>query len=263
MKSNPFVQFTVVPNFALGHAVQWKIDHAFDDLEPYNFTVEVSGTPDFSEIHYTLDAKDSFFILDDTNFKQSIYVDVYYRVRLDTSDKNTYYSKTVFFGSQLENRRQYRMATEIVRKELLRLRKFTGVDAHLIKRKAFGKVRKDAVDPISGVPITDNVSDFGTGLDGGYYKPLPILVSYEDGKYSRLLNEAGLGVSDMMDLSLRTIGFPIIESHDVISDTIGDSRFLVKNVTPSVFPGTGIVIIQKLEVSYLPTTDPIYQIKVK
>lgn len=262
MSSNPFYQATVTPNFALGHLIQWKIDPMFMETEPYTYTVEVSGTPDFSEIVYTLDVEAPYFTLDKTNFRQANYVDMYYRVKLVTSDNNIYYSRTMIFGSMLEKRRPYRIATEIVRKEFLRLTRYAGVDAYLLKRKAFGEVRKDEVDPISGVPITDNVTHYGTGIVGGYFDPLKIWCSYEDGSYTRTLDQAGMGVNDVMDVSLRMIGYPSVETHDVIADTIGDARFIIKKVTPTYFPGTSICIVQKLEASYIPNTDPIYKIKV-
>lgn len=260
MLSNPFVNAVMTPNFAQGHYIQWKLDSMFMESEPYIFTVEVSGTPDFSEIHYTLPPTESFFAVDDTNFRQAIYVDLYYRVKLETADKHTYYSKSMYFGSAMESRRSYRLASEIVRKELLRLRRYTGIDAYLLKRKAFGEVRKDEVDSITGAPITDNVSHFGTGLSGGYFKPLKVMFTYEDGNSSRTLDQAGLGVNDVNDVSLRMIGHPLVETHDVIVDTIGDARFLVKKATPTFFPGTCLNIVQKIEASQLPTTDTVYKI---
>ena len=261
MSYNPFKQAILLPNFALGHAIQWKIDPTFKESEPYVFSVEVSGTPDFSEIKYIVPAKDSYIAIDDTNFKQALYVDMFYRVKLETADRNTYYSKTLVFGQDTVSRRQYVLSAEIVRKELLRMRRFTGVESYLLKRKAFGEIRQDAVDPISGVPITDNMSDFGTGLNGGYFRPLKILVTYEDQKATRVLNEGGLGVNETQDVTFRMIGFPLVETQDIIADTVGDARFIVKNVIPTVFPGTGLVLVQKIEAGFIPTTDPIYQIE--
>jgi len=223
----------------------------------------VIGTPDFSEVHYTITTENEFFAVDDTNFKQAIFSDLWYRAKLETADHNTYYSKSVIFNADVETRRQYHMASEIVRKELLRLRRFTGIEGYLLKRKSFGKIRKDSVDPITGVPITDNTTDYGTGLDGGYFKPLKVLFAFEHNKLSRTLNQAGMGVSDVLDVSLRMIGHPLVETYDVLVDTIGYARYVVKATQSYTFPGTGIAIMQQLEASQVPYTDPIYQIPLK
>jgi hypothetical protein len=263
MSAKPFTKITVTPNYAIGHLIQWKVDPTFMEAEPYNFVVEVSGTPNFSDIAYELPAGDSFFVVEDNNFKQAIYVDLYYRVKLTTADRNTYYSQIIAFGSFIETRRNYKLASEIVRKELLRHRKYCGSTSYLLKRKAFGEVRKDAVDPISGVPITDNTSDFGTGLDGGYYKAVKVLASYESNKQTRLLNDGGLGTTETFEVLFRMVGYPNVESQDVIIDADSSNRFLVKQVDSVYFPGTSIVVVQKLQASMIPTTDPIYQIEVK
>lgn len=260
MPSNPFNLVTVSPNFALGHAIQWDIDSGFVESEPYEFVVEVSGVPDFTEIQYTLPPTDSFFILDDTKFKEATFIDIYYRVRLTTGDHNTYYSPVVEFGRILEYRRPYKIASEIVRKEFLRMKRYTGTPGYLLKRKAFGQVRKDSVDPISGVPITDNTSSFGTSFENGYFKPIKVLFSYEDRKFTRILNQTGMGVNDVKDVSLRLPGFPTVGTHDIIIDTDEDSRYLVKTATAITYPGTSIDMVQKLEASLIPPTDPVYQI---
>jgi len=254
----------VHPNFALGHLIQWTIDPTFAESEPYKYTVEVSGTKDFSVIEYTIDGgNDTFFVTDKTNFRQTQILNTFYRVKLETNDNNTYYSRIVLFGTDIETRRNYRLASEIVRKETLRHKKFTGIGGYLLKRKQFGQVRIDSVDPISGVPIADNTTDYGTGLDGGYYGVVPILFTYENSNNEQTLNPAGLGVSDVNDYALRMVGHPIVEVKDVIIDRYADYRMIVKKVEPIVFPGTGIVLVQKIEASEIPATDNIYKIEIE
>lgn len=260
MPYNPFIKILLSPNFALGHVVEWMIDPVFMEAEPYTYEVEVSGSPKFDEIAYTFPSTTDFMAIDTTNSKQAVSVDTYYRIKLTTSDRNTYYSNTLLFGSDLEDRRRYHMASEIVRKELLRMRKFTGVEGYLLKQKPFGKVRKDSVDPISGVPVVDTTVDFGTGIDGGYFAPLKIMISYEDYQSSRVLNQEGLGTSDTVDISFRTLGFPLVESRDIIVDTRADQRFIVKRSAPVIFPGTSLILTQKLDTSLLPYSDNIYKI---
>lgn len=261
--NKPFTRVTVSPNFAIGHLIQWKLDNSFAEAEPYNFIVEVSGAPDFSDVAYELPAGDMYFVVEAPGFKQAFEVDLYYRVKLTTGDNKVFYSQVIVFGATVENRRNYKLASEISRKELLRSRKYTGFGTYLLKRKTFGEVRQDAVDPISGAPITDNVSDFGTGLNGGYYSPVKIITSYEQGKQTRTLSEAGLGLNESFIVKMRMIGYPYVETQDIIVDGDTDERFIVKEVESIFFPGTSIVLIQTLTAGFVPYTDPIYKIQVK
>lgn len=260
---NPFIRVTMMPNFATGHIIQWKIDPTFAESEPYTYIVECSQVPTFSELSYTFPSTTDFSAVDDKNEKQAIYVDLYYRVKLTTADGNTYYSKSVIFGSGQDTRRQYKLAAEITRKELLRMRKFTGMDGFLLKRKSFGQVRKDSVDPITGTPITNNVTDFGTGIDGGYFDPIKVVFSYEDDDTKRGYSADGFGVSESYTCSLRMVGFPAIDTYDILVDPISDARYIIKDVKTDSFPATAIPVVQVLTASQLPVTDPVYQIKVQ
>jgi len=106
-----------------------------------------------------------------------------------------------------------------------------------------------------------STSDYGTGLNGGYYRPLKILASYEQRETTRDLNQSGLGVDDKFDVSFRMIGHPSVETQDIIVDTIADTRFLVKKQRTVVFPGTSIAIVQILNATQIPSTDPVYKIQ--
>jgi hypothetical protein len=261
MAYNPIRNFYVNPGFAKGHLIQWKIDPAFTESLPYVFTVEISGTPDFSEVHYSIDAGDSLVAVDSTRHKQSFVDDHWYRLKFTTGDNNTYYSKGILLGNTMPNRRQWVTASEIMRKELLRMQKFTGGGiSWLLKRKNFGAVTKATVDPVSGVPIADNTSDFGVGLVDGYFAPLKIFMSQEQVQQERKQDAAGNGVIETFIVDFRMIGYPTVEVHDVLVDGDDDRRFIVKSVDQTFFPGTDIVIIQQVKTWLIPNTDPVYDI---
>lgn len=260
MAYNPIQNFYVNPGYAKGHFIQWKLDPVFSESLPYNYTVEVSGTPNFSELYYTLPVGDSFFAVDTTRTVQSFVDDHYYRVKLTTGDKRTYYSKHILLGGSMATRRQWKMAAEITRKEILRMSRFTGSTSWLLKRKNFGLTTKATVDPVTGAAMADNVSDFGVGLSGGYYDPLYILMTYEDVQQDRHQDPRGLGVIETRTVDIRMIGYPAVEIHDVIADSDDDKRYIVTAQNPTFFPSTDIIVIQQLKASLIPNTDPIYDI---
>lgn len=258
--NNPFTSFNIYPDFLQGHVLQWVLDPVFIEDEPHIFTVEISGTPTFELIDYTLPAGENVVIRDKTNTKQDHSANKYYRVKLTTGADKTYYSPLILFGIDKYTRRQYVIASEIVRKELLRMRKFTGSKGWLLKRKVVGTPMKQLleVDPVSGVALTDNTSHQGTSLEGGYYPPIGFYFSTERTAQARKLSE--FGMTEIYSNSFRTVGFPSIDSYDIIVDSDTDDRWIIKDLQPFPFPGTDIIVVQTMEVQLIPNTDPVYKI---
>jgi len=260
MQYNPFRNIYFFPNFKTGHVIQWTVDPLLKEPLPYVFTLEASGTPDFKVIEYSIVGGDVYTITDNTNFKQSLASDLFYRVKLTTRAPSVYYSRTVSFGAGVNSRRKYRLASEITRKELLLSRKFTGIQGWVLKRKAFGAVAMDSVDEISGVPIVDNTSNFGTEFEGGYYDPLAIMFSIEEYQQTRKQSEDGNGVIEQDLYKIRMAGFPVLDTFDVLVDDTGGRCFVIKDQQQDFFPGTDITVSQTLQTQLVAITDPIYQI---
>ncbi len=258
MPGSPITSFAVQPNFKDGHVVHWGLDKAFFTTEKINFIVQVSETPSFSEILYTLDAGDSFFAIDNTRQKQNWSASTYYRLKMTVGDK-VYYSYTLMFGQEKETDRKWLYASEIIRKELLQMKRFNGTLYYLLKRKNSGQIDYDSVDPISGLALDDNVGSYGTGIIGGYHAPL--------GFYGTILQQQSgraqsITVVENEQLRLRTVGFPVIEEKDIVVDPITDRRYNTIGSDSSFFPATGIMLIQEINLSLIPNTDTIYQITV-
>lgn len=262
MLSKPFTNLTIVPNFRTGHTITWAIDPIIDISKNTTFVLQTSGSPLFEELLSEKTVGNVFFAVDDSNLKQSGNADIYYRVKLVDLENNTeFISDAISFIPKKYDRRGFIYAREIARKEILRF-KIIGISAALLKRKIYGTHLNTAVDPISGVPLTDNTTSQGTSFETGYYDPLTIMVSVEDEQQVRKLSQDGLGVLDSTSATLRTVGFPIIETYDIIVDILSDRRYLVKETEKMDYPSTNICVIQILKVQLLPPTDPVYKIDI-
>lgn len=261
--SNPFTSAKAAPAYETGHFVYWSIDPTFNEPDPHNFTVEVSGTPDFSVIEYTIEAGNSFSVTDpNIHFKQSLALDLFYRIKL-TTPSNVYYSQTITFSVSNYNRREYVMAREIARKELLRIRKFTGRSMWLLKRKVFGKELTDnSVDPITGVPLTNQLPNLASRMPDGYYNPLGFYCSIEELANTRKNSPDGLGFADVTQQKFRTVGFPVVQTYDIVVDANNDERYNVEEVESFLFPSTDLVIVQILTTKLIPNSDPIYKVAI-
>jgi hypothetical protein len=246
-------------NLITGNEIQWSLLSSFKEKSPYNFIVQASSTFDFSEVLYSIPAGDNFYVIDDSNIKQSWSKDLLYRIQLITGSNNTYYSEILSFDSAPTTKRKYRMSSEIMRKNTVWF-KFAGYQGYLLKRKSFGQIDTTNVDPITGVPLNNNIGNFGTGLVGGYYNPLPVSYVVESNTKDKQQAQDGMSVKELYELVVRTQGFPYIENKDILINAETNKRYLVDGMASINFPGTEIYIMQKLSIKLLPITDPIYKI---
>jgi hypothetical protein len=261
-----FTKVDILPDWAQGHFIQWKLDPFFKAPRPYNFIFETSEVPDFSEILYRKDnLGDTFFAVDNTKLKQSWDTSYYYRITLETADGRKFYSPAVLFGFTRRSARKYAMAAEVIRKELL-LCRMAGAEAWLLRRKSYGAVSdttRQGLDPVTGVPIADEKGkDYGVGLDGGYFSPLPCAFKVQDSNQRKGFDPNGLGVREDIEYKVRMPGYPLIDSHDVICEAQDGYRYSVQDdVQFLTFPGTNIPVAQLLTLRLIPNTDSVYSVK--
>lgn len=261
MSPNPFTKIFLRPQFGRGHALQWEIDPLFKDEEPHNFTIEVSGAMDFSELIRTVNVGNVFFGVDPIR-QQNTETAIYYRVRLDTPN-GQYFSKGINPNYTPSTRHQFSIAAEIVRKEHLRMSKYTGAAVAVLKRKIYGNVVKDnTVDPISGLAMTDSAPDQGNVFVSGYYDPIRSFMSIENGNDVFAMDPNGTGAIANTRLEVRMLGFPYVNYNDIIIDVDADLRYIVKDRDEVNFPGTSIVLLQTLQLSLIPSSDPVYSINI-
>lgn len=261
-----FRQVQIIPDWERGHFIQWQLDPFFRGPQPYNFALEIALTPDFSEIAATKDnLGDVFFVVDDTKLKQSWAPNYFYRIRLTVQDGRQYYSTPILFGSTRHDSRKYAMAAEIIRKEIL-LSRFTGTEAWLLRRKTYGKKTIKTlqnIDSVSGVPIADtSKEDYGVGIDGGYFNPVPCVFYIENSEQDKQLDMHGLGVKEKYTTQIRVPGYPILEVRDVICEARDGYRYSIQARGAKQFPGTNIILTQRATLNLIPNTDSVYRIPI-
>jgi hypothetical protein len=261
-----FRKVDIVPDWVRGHFIQWQLDPFFKGVRPYNFSLEISETMNFSEIAAVKEnLGEVFFAIDDTNIKQSWAPNYCYRIVLITGDGKRYNSAPVLFGSTRHERRKYAMAAEIIRKELL-LSRYAGTEGWLLRRKSYGgksAVTNKNIDPVSGVPIADTKNeDYGIGIDEGYFKPVPCTFYIESGQQDKQLDPQGIGVKERYTLNVRIPGYPIIEVRDIICEAKDGYRYSIQSRNAKQFPGSNITLTQKATLNLIPSTDTVYSIPI-
>ncbi len=262
MDYNPILQILMYPDFKDGHIIHWTIDPVYALVRPFKYVIQVTGTPDFSEILYELDAGEITFLRDTTRTKQSWADDLYYRVKLIETNK-VYVSSSLKFGVDKTSQKKYAMAHNIIRKEMLVMTRKNGNRGWLLKRKSYGAaVATEEVDEISGVQLTDNTGNYGINIVGGYYTPIGIYYTVQQSVRKRQQSPDGFGTQEILQCKLRTIGFPPIDTKDILVDADDNSRYNVDDIQQTLFPGTKIAVVQNINAMLIPNTDSVYQIPV-
>lgn len=245
-------------DYTNGHKLQWTLDPVFNDSQDWIFTLEVAETQDFQTIIYSKVVGNTFFAIDDFSTKEQAFTNSYiYRIRLDTPI-SIYYSQVVNHNTSPITRRQYLQAADVTRREFLRA-VFVARTGWLIKRKGFGQIDQNEVDPVSGVVMTDSKGDFAVGLTGGYYDPISFIYSKEGEDMTEGLDPQGFGNKQTLMVKLRAVGFPFVQVKDIIVSP-EDLRYLITKVDVKTFPGTNVIILQNITAGLIANTDTIYSI---
>ena len=157
-----FSRVTVYPAFSREILVEWELEGA-TMAGNYLFHIERSDSPEsgFERLTYDPLPNANHFI-DRTApllAKENL---LFYRVVVTDPRGREIISPPKDLFRNLE-RRQWFIAREITRKEILRLRKLVGVRAAVLKKRHFGAKCKNCLDPVSG-EVTDSQCEscFGT-----------------------------------------------------------------------------------------------------
>lgn len=262
MSLNPFTSIELKLDIRDGHLISWSIDPLFDDPEPHKFFLEVSEDPLFSILIREIPVGNLPYARDTKGLHQNFNNIINYRIRLET-EKGIYHSEVVNTNFAPLTRRQYAMANEIIRKELMLMTKFTGINIVVLKRKIYGpSITDKTIDPISGVALTDESPDHGNIKTKGYYDPVNSWMSTAGGQSINRIDPNGAGTINSFIQQVKMLPFPIVNYNDIVIDVDADLRYIVKEVDFVTYPGASIVLIQNVQLSLLPTSDPVYSINI-
>jgi hypothetical protein len=240
-------------------SVQWEVSPSFTGLPPWQFSLQGAETEQFDTLAVEVLVGDKQYAVDSSKAVNYTHRDLWYRIQLKTAEGKKVYSKPF---KHLPNipREKYLLISEIIRKEFLRMNR-VGTAGWLLRPRYVG-TRAEHLDPLTGVPLTDEVNSYGIGIVGGYYPAVPRVFSVESKNQVNKMDENGRGQNATMVAKLRTCGFPICGERDVIVDAEGN-RWFISTTSSTMFPGTSAVLSQMLDVSLIDPTDSVYQIEVK
>jgi hypothetical protein len=245
--------------------IWWDMNRQFQDPLPYSFQLQVgnTGLTDAADwIDVGTPVINGYFAYDDErragDYGKRLLT--HYRVILTTS-AGVYVSQPAPTYGEL-NERDWLLAREITRKELLR-HSMVSREGYLLKRLRFGTLCTLCADPLTG-EVTDSSCPqcHGVGFATGYHPPTSMLLDMGPEAIIELRRAAEPpGPVRPVDLRGRVLGFPQANKEDVWVDGKSDQRWYVTEIL-HVAEWRGIPLVVELGLRLAPYTDTVYQVEV-
>ena len=253
-----FTRLNILPNYTQGFTFLWEISQGVDDPAPWKFIVYQGHTsvgpwdaispPQINRLVWSETAK------------RVVGMDpvLFFKVVL-TTPRGVYESAVRTPYGDLE-RREYMIVRDIMRRELLQMKKLSGVPVLILSRSVYGPKCTNCVDPITGDLLTSNCPIcYGTGRAPGYHGPYDMWATFSPLQRDTEQSGDGTGVRQPYTVSVRLLGFPYVKDQDILIDIREGKRYNVDGVT-QLTEIRRIDIVQQFNARELPVTDPVYRI---
>lgn len=257
----PFRQVGVKYTPTGGTEVVWAMHRWFGDPLPHTFTLQQGRSPQSDDAVWTavgLPAEDTDRLVDEERRNWARSRDVWYRVVLDTP-LGRYPSTPIQPGAMLSFR-EWRLSREIIRKEQLRHRQYSGVPCLYLKRKRYGPTCPRCTDPGTRETVTDRCSRcYNTNIDRGYFTPRADVfctIGLAATREQTDDQQAGTTRPEQLE-ACRLIGDPLPDSLDVIVDLRGGRRFYVHTIHRAAEIG-GYTVVVEMDLRPADFSDVIY-----
>lgn len=255
---NAITKLDIFPDYSGGFLFMWELAGDFNVEQPWVFHVEQSKSPSDSWIDISGPVINQYFYKETGRSlinKSSV---LYFRVVLDAGGKRYFSSVLQPYGDIVK--KDYLIAREIMRKEVLHMRGLAGVAGSVYSLATFGPACRFCRDPITGeIRDSDCKKCFGTGRLHPYSGPYDCWMSFsEDSKHQH--QDDGVGTFEHKMFNVRLVANPVVKKNDVLIDRGSDKRYYV-NQAQVVAEIRRIPVVQNLVVMEAPVSDKIYELK--
>jgi hypothetical protein len=257
-----WVKVRFSPSGSPSTQVEWELDPAFHDPEPYSFQLLVSSdspTGTFTPVGPPV--VNTFVAFDPQQRLYGKFLETYYKLRL-TTPRGTYESApaSAYSGT---NFRDWRIIREMYRQDLKKLKRYTGAyDARLLKRKRAGQLC-----PVCGDSITEEARQakdttcYGTGILGGYYPDVEFWVDLGNEQFTEKIDLQYAGTAKKSPQQVLCPALYFVTTEDIIVLRRSGVRLHVNQVAV-VQSLRSVPIRLALTVELLPFSDVAYSIPV-
>lgn len=242
--------------------VEWELDPAFHDPEPYTFQLLVcEDSPVGTYTPVGAPVVNTFVAFDPNPRIYGKFLEAYYKVRLTTT-RGTYESDPASAYSEADFR-EWRLIREMYRQDLKKLRRYTGAyEVWLLKRKRAGQPCPTCANLITDEPHqAKDTTCYGTGILGGYYPAVPFWVDFGNEQFVEKIDLQYAGTAKKSNQQAQCPALYFVTSEDVLVSLRDGRRFQVRSVTVTQNLRS-IPIRLSLQIDLVPFSDVVYQVPV-
>lgn len=254
-----FTSVNILPNYMQGFTYLWSISQGFADPLPWKFTIYQGHTGVGPWEAISPEQVNKLAWSETTKRVVGMDLVLFFKVVLVTP-KGVYESPIRTPYGDLE-RRAYMIVRDIMRRELLQMRKLSGVPVMLLSRSVYGLPCPNCLDPITGDSLTSNCTVcYGTGRSPGYHGPYAQWATFSPLQRDTEQSADGTGVRQNYAIQVRLLGFPYVKDQDILVDVREGKRYIVDGVV-HLTEIRRVTVVQQFNARELPVTDPLYKVE--
>lgn len=261
LTSGVFQRFEVLPSYVHGFEFVWEVTPGFTAPAPWSFTVMQAPTPQgpwtaisplLSGVRRWHDDRKRIVPKSDT---------LWFMCKLTHGDRTRESAAVAPYA--VLGRREFLIAREIMRKEVLHARTGAGVQILIYVVATSGPKCTVCLDPITG-QVRDPAcpSCHGTGRAEAYYGPYKAWTLITPRARTAGHQEGGMGVEEPSQFEMRMIASLPLKKNDIIGDPVTGRMYYV-DASQNVAEMQRVPLVQNVYVLEAPTSDPAYNLKLK
>ena len=252
-------RFSIVPDYCKGFVFHWALRGGFNDRYPWRFKVQMGLTQEgeWHDLSPVLENVYAWRAADPPRVNKSPVL--FFRLVLDTPDGHYVTDARTPYGDL--DRREFLIARDIMRREVLHMTKLAGVECDVWSIANYGPRCTHCIDPETGHSRDSHCRFcFGTGYDPPYRGPFRVWCLFsEDNQHKVAEGQEGNGVDEQKVFTARMISSVPVKKNDILHDAASAKRYYVQETQISA-ELRRVPIVQTLVVSEIAVTDPAYRV---
>ena len=251
-------ELEILPYHGQGFVYSWRLNDDFSAPPPFEFRVQMAPTPVGPWVDISGPVTESMCWADvrkpvgKTSSRN-------YRVTLKDGSGRMYASEPKLPCTDLDLH-EFLLAREIMRKEELNARKFSGVLGQVWLEAEYGFPCPECLDPITRMPTNSHCRKcHGTGKWPSHYGPFEMWLQFSQKQNHGASHDDAGGTKDDKQFSVRAVGTPRLKKNDIVRDPANGKMYYIHTVTNAA-EIRRIPIVQQLAVSEAATTDQCYDL---
>ena len=191
----PFSRVVINPNYTSGFVVSWEMNPLFNGAYPWIFKVEMAPTPDGEWVPVSPQLVNVFMWAGSSPIKVGKSAVLYFRVKLHTGEGDFVSPVVQPYGDM--TKREFLLARDIMRREVLAASKLSGVQAKVLLTTNWGEKCHKCTDPITGrVRDSSCKTCLGTGYAHPYHGPYQLWMVFSSDSQHQMAEAPESGTTE-------------------------------------------------------------------